>query len=178
MTPHPEVPTMPGWKQLPPFFSCAFLLISCAPLRAQGVHVPGDPCRPVSQRTQEVGCWILADDPVGRFSNSEVFWHLDAYPTRAQALADKGPQGIVLQSMGRTWLTTIEPANWKPAHGTRWSTIGRQRASAKSPGERDSRWKRSYSLLRARIGSTDAARRAGKKMATAETSRIMPALSK
>lgn len=100
------------------------LLLWCAALRAQGVQTPGDPCKPVSQRTQEVGCWILADDPVGRLSSAEVVWYLDAYATRAAAEADKGPQGIVVETMGKVVLMTIEQAGWKPAHGTRMGEVG------------------------------------------------------
>ena len=42
-------------------------------------------CKPVSQRTGEVGCWIIAHEPVGQLTASQAFWHLDAYPTRAAA---------------------------------------------------------------------------------------------
>jgi quercetin dioxygenase-like cupin family protein len=100
---------------------CSF---SCAQVYAQGVAVKGDPCKPVSQRTQDVGCWILADHPIGRAMNAEVFWHLDAYPTRAEAEADKGPRGIVFESLGKVWLMTIEDETWRPAHGNRIAQIG------------------------------------------------------
>lgn len=103
---------------------CALALLVCVQMRAQGVQAPGDPCKPVSQRTQRVGCWILSDDPVGRLSSPEVFWLLDAYPTRAAAQADKGPQGIVVESMDKVWLMTIEQKNWKSAHGTRIGDVG------------------------------------------------------
>ena len=63
---------------------------------AQGVAVQGGVCKPVSQRTQEVGCWILADDQIGEFAGSRVFWHLDWYSTRAAAQMDKGPRGSPL----------------------------------------------------------------------------------
>ena len=45
--------------------SCLLLLL-CIRLAAQGVAVPGDKCKPASARTQEIGCWILADQPVGQ----------------------------------------------------------------------------------------------------------------
>lgn len=115
---------MRGGRQLPGVLLCALLLFSCAQMRSQGVQVPGDPCKPVSQRTQEVGCWILADDPVGRFSSSKVFWYLDSYGTRAAAQAEKGPHGIVVESMGKVWLMTIAQENWKSAHGTRIGEVG------------------------------------------------------
>ncbi len=100
------------------------LMYACAQSRSQGMQTPGDPCKPVSQRTQEVGCWILADDAIGQLSGPKVFWFLDAYATRAAAQADKGPQGIVVESMGKIWLMTIEQENWKSAHGTRIGAVG------------------------------------------------------
>lgn len=115
---------MPRCRQLLPMLFQALLLVSCATMRAQGVQVAGDTCKPVSQRTQDVGCWILADDPVGRLSSSQVFWYLDTYATRAAAQADKGPQGVVVESMGKIWLMTIEHENWKSAHGTRVGEVG------------------------------------------------------
>ena len=104
-------------------FSCLLLLL-CTQLAAQGVAVPGDTCKPVSTRTQELGCWILADDPVGQLTKSQVFWHLDAYSTRSAAEADKGPRGIVVQSFGKVWLMTIADESWKSAHGNRIAEIG------------------------------------------------------
>jgi hypothetical protein len=93
-------------------------------LVAQGVAVAGDPCKPASERTQEIGCWILADDAVGQITKPQVFWHLDAYPTRAAAEADMGPRGSVVESFGKVWLMTIEDENWRSAHGTRIAEIG------------------------------------------------------
>ena len=103
-------------------FSCLFLL--CTPLIAQGVATPGDPCKPVSERTQQIGCWILADNPVGQLTSPQVFWHLDQYPTRAAAQADKGPRGVVVESFGKVWLMTIDDNNWRSAHGNRIAEIG------------------------------------------------------
>ena len=96
----------------------------CGQLRTQGVAIPGGVCKPVSQRTQDVGCWILSDDGVGRFMNSRVFWYLDAYQTHAAAQADKGPHSVVLESLGKIWLMTIEGEKWRPAHGKRIAEIG------------------------------------------------------
>ncbi len=91
---------------------------------AQGVAAPGDTCKPVSARTKQIGCWILADNPVGQLTRPLVFWHLDAYPTRAAAAADKGPRGTVIESFGKVWLMTIEDKNWRSAHGNRIAEIG------------------------------------------------------
>lgn len=100
------------------------LLPFSAHLLAQGVAAPGDPCKPASVRTQQIGCWILADNPVGRLTDSQVFWHLDAYPTRAAAQADKGPRGTVVESFGKIWLMTIEDRNWRSTRGNRIAEIG------------------------------------------------------
>ena len=59
--------------------------------------VPSGPCRPVSDRTSEVGCWVLSEHPIGELAESEVFWHLDAYSSRAAAEAAKSPLGTVVE---------------------------------------------------------------------------------
>jgi quercetin dioxygenase-like cupin family protein len=100
------------------------LSLACKQLSAQGVATPGGVCKPASERTQEVGCWILADDPLGQLTKSQVFWHLAEYSTRAAAQADKGPHGTVIESLGKVWLMTIEHAKWRPSHGNRLAKIG------------------------------------------------------
>jgi quercetin dioxygenase-like cupin family protein len=107
--------------QILTFCLLAFL---CKQALAQGVPGPGGVCKPVSQRTQEVGCWILADDPMGQLKGSSVFWHLDMYSTRAAAQSEKGERGVVIESLGRVWLMTVEDEQWKPAHGNRVAEIG------------------------------------------------------
>ena len=104
-------------------FFCA-LSLACEQLQAQGVATPGGVCKPASERTQELGCWIMADDPIGQLPKSPVFWHLDAYPTRTAVQADKGPQGTVVESLAKVWLMTIEDEKWRPAHGNRIAEIG------------------------------------------------------
>jgi hypothetical protein len=105
------------------FLSVFFLAsFSYQPSLAQGVA--GAVCKPVSQRNQEVGCWIMADEPIGQLKKSPVFWHLDSYATRPLAEADKGPQGQILESFGKVWLMTIADENWRPTHGRRIAEIG------------------------------------------------------
>lgn len=81
-------------------------------------------CKPVSERTGEVGCWIVAREPLGPLSQSAVFWHLDTYPGRAAAEAAKTPRGTVVEALGKTWLFTIEAAGWRPSGGERVAEIG------------------------------------------------------
>lgn len=76
-------------------------------------HLPSfGVCKPVSERTTEMGCWILVDQPVGRIDQGQIFWHLDVYPTRSTAEKAKGPRGTVIESLGKVWLLTIEKAGW------------------------------------------------------------------
>jgi hypothetical protein len=100
------------------------LAASAQPAAAQGVISPSGVCKPASMRTQQVGCWILADDPIGRLTTSAVFWALDEYATRAAAEADKGPRGTVLESLGKVWLMAIENEKSQPVHGSRVAEIG------------------------------------------------------
>ncbi len=82
-------------------------------------------CKPVSQRTAEIGCWILADQPLGTVEEAQVFWHLDVYLTRLEADKARGPRGMVVESLGKVWLFTIERAGWRPAlQGERVAEIG------------------------------------------------------
>jgi hypothetical protein len=82
-------------------------------------------CKPVSERTTEVGCWILVDQPVGRIEQAQVFWHLDVYPSRPEAEKAKGPRGTVVEALGKVWLLTIEKAGWRPSlSGKRIAEIG------------------------------------------------------
>src|SRR5215470_12168970 len=105
-------------------FLALLLALSFRGVLAQGVAVPGGVCKPMSQRTQEVGCWIAADDPLGQLAQTPVFWHLDVYPTRAAAVADKGSRSTVIESLGKVWLMTIDDQKWRPRHGERIAEIG------------------------------------------------------
>jgi quercetin dioxygenase-like cupin family protein len=81
-------------------------------------------CKPVSQRTGEVGCWITANEALGELPQRPIFWHLDTYPTRAAAEMAKGPRGSVVESLGKIWLFTIGEAGWRPPGGERVAEIG------------------------------------------------------
>src|SRR6188508_1406027 len=81
-------------------------------------------CKPVSQRTGEVGCWIMANTSLGLLPKERIFWHLYTYATRAEADAAKGPRGTVVESLGRVWLFTIDVAGWRPPTGERVAEIG------------------------------------------------------
>jgi quercetin dioxygenase-like cupin family protein len=92
--------------------------------QASAQPVPGGVCKWVAERTSEVGCWIVAHEPVGQLTKSQIFWHLDMYPTRPAAEAAKGPRGTVVESLGKIWLLSIEDAGWRPVGGERVAEIG------------------------------------------------------
>jgi quercetin dioxygenase-like cupin family protein len=95
-------------------------------LEYASAHEASVRCRPISERTgADPGCWIIANQPVGKLTKPQTFWHLDAYPTRALAEAAKGPHAAVVESLGRQWLLSIEDAGWRaPAGGERIAEIG------------------------------------------------------
>jgi quercetin dioxygenase-like cupin family protein len=66
----------------------------------------------------------MANQPIGKLTRSEVFWHLDVYSTRAAAEQAKSSRGTVIESLGKVWLLSIEAAGWRPAGGERIAEIG------------------------------------------------------
>ena len=62
------------------------IALACSVLTLAACHEAfAQICRPVSERTGEVGCWITANAALGQLPQQPIFWHLDTYPTRAQA---------------------------------------------------------------------------------------------
>lgn len=100
----------------------SLIVIFCT--QADGQPVSGGACRPVSERTQDVGCWILSNDPVGDLAGAQTFWHLDAFVTRDAAEAAKTKRSTIVQALGKTWLLTIEDATWRASGGEHVTTIG------------------------------------------------------
>ena len=81
-------------------------------------------CRPAVERTGELGCWITVDAELGKLPRGRIFWHLDSFATRAEAEAAKSPRGIVVESLGKVWLFTIDAAGWRSSAGERIAEIG------------------------------------------------------
>ena len=92
--------------------------------QASAQPVPEGGCKSPFDRTGEVGRWLIARQPVGQLTRSEIFWHLYVYPSCAAAEATKGPRGTVIESLGKVWLLSIEGADWRPAGGERVAVIG------------------------------------------------------
>jgi quercetin dioxygenase-like cupin family protein len=81
-------------------------------------------CFPASQRTADVGCWIMHNEPLGQLTQSLVYWQLDTYPTPVAAEAAKGPGSSVVEALGKFWLFTIGEAGWRPVGGAHVAEIG------------------------------------------------------
>jgi quercetin dioxygenase-like cupin family protein len=105
------------------FGACIFVGVALSNPAAAQFPKPG--CFPVAERTGELGCWIVANQPVGKLAHAQAFWQLDTYASRGEAEAAKGPRGAVIEAFGKVWLLTIEDAGWRaPAGGTRVAEIG------------------------------------------------------
>jgi quercetin dioxygenase-like cupin family protein len=70
-------------------------------------------CKPIAERTGDLGCWIAARDVLRELPPGPLYWHLDTYPSRAAAEAAKGPRGTVIESGGKVWLFTIAREDWR-----------------------------------------------------------------
>ena len=83
-------------------------------------------CIPVSERAgRAYGCFITARQELGALpAEPPLYWHLDTYPTVTAATSAKGPRGTVVESLGRVWLYSIAPLNYRPAAGERVARIG------------------------------------------------------
>lgn len=83
-------------------------------------------CIPVAERAgRAFGCFITARQEIGRLPvDSNLYWHLQTYSTRASAERARASRSTVVESLGRTWLFTIAPATWRPRGGTRVARIG------------------------------------------------------
>jgi quercetin dioxygenase-like cupin family protein len=107
-----------------PLAAAAGLLAALGWAAASAQPAPGGTCKLVGERTGDVGCWILADDPIGQIAQPEIFWQLDSYPTREAAQAAKGPHSTVVDALGKVWLLSIEQAGWRATGGQRVAEIG------------------------------------------------------
>ena len=109
-------------RKLRYFVLYSLTCLLCCEAAAQ--PVAGGACRLVSERNQEVGCWILSNDSMGELTGNQTFWHLDTFETREMAEAAKRKRSTVLQALGKVWLLTIDDANWRAPSGEHVSTIG------------------------------------------------------
>lgn len=114
--------------------AACFSSLLAVPSSAFAQAPPRRACLPASERAgRDVGCWLMASEPLGVLSEPSVYWHLDTYPSRAAAEAAKGPRGTIGEALGRVWLFTIGEGGWRPSGGVRVAEIGPLQVK---PGER------------------------------------------
>jgi len=103
----------------------ALLAAHAAIAQRAGSNVTGGCDVPVSERTAENGCYLLATEALETLPAGPMFWHLYTYPTRAAAeAAHRGSAGTVVESLGKIWLFAIAASSWRPATGERVAMIG------------------------------------------------------
>lgn len=100
-----------------------WVVVTAAALGAHAV-AQAQICRPISQRTAELGCWITANTPLARLPREPVYWHLDTFATRAEAEVNRSERGTVVEAFGKIWLLTLEVAAWRAPGGARVAAIG------------------------------------------------------
>ena len=88
------------------------------------VPVPGGCSTPRTGPQNAIGCYVAGTGLLGVAPTSPLFWHIDAYPTRAAAESARGQRGTVAEAHGRVWLFTIAEADWRPAQGERVARVG------------------------------------------------------
>jgi hypothetical protein len=88
-------------------------------------HDDGRMCVSVKERAgREFGCFMMASKELGRLGSGPIFWHLDSFPSLAEAEAARGPRGTVVRSLGKFWLFTIAESGWRPPSGAHVAEIG------------------------------------------------------
>lgn len=101
----------------------ALAAVACmtTPLRAQ----TDGTCVPVAERAgRAFGCFITAREELGRLPATRLYWHLDTYATRTAAERARGSRSTVVESLGKIWLFTIAPADWRARAGRHVARIG------------------------------------------------------
>jgi quercetin dioxygenase-like cupin family protein len=113
-------------------FLVAFQIVPIGHLQAQ-VPGPAAPARltevacvdvPPGEKRPEFGCFNVGTVTGLHFSETSVFWHLRAFPSRKAADAAKSATGIVVEEDGRVWLSEFGPRNPAPRGGEAIAIVG------------------------------------------------------
>jgi quercetin dioxygenase-like cupin family protein len=87
-------------------------------------QLPGRCEAPVSERTGTVGCFVVANQPLGTLPDEPLFWHLYTFPSRSAADAAKGPRSSVVEEFGKIWLFSIARRDWQASGGDLVAVVG------------------------------------------------------
>lgn len=88
------------------------------------VAVPGGCSVPRPTPPDAVGCYVAGTESLGTLGGNPVYWHLDAFPSRAAAEGARRGRGVVAEAHGRVWLFTIADSAWRPGGGERVARVG------------------------------------------------------
>src|SRR3989442_4975538 len=81
-------------------------------------------CRPASERTGPVGCWIIAHERLGEMPAAPLFWHLSTYASRTAADAEKVRGATVVEALDKVGMWAIARTGPGTPGGTRVAEIG------------------------------------------------------
>jgi hypothetical protein len=114
MTAHPRN-LRPDQNRMAAATGCLLgMLAASGPASGQLDPRRGPPgCVPVAERQMERGCYILVSDPLGELPAGLLYWHIDAYPSRALAEAARRPRGTVVEALGKVWLMSVAEAGYR-----------------------------------------------------------------
>jgi quercetin dioxygenase-like cupin family protein len=101
----------------------ATLLLASFPAVAQQAVSTAD-CPAVTEKRTEIGCYVLAHQPLGRLPATPLYWHLHTYPTRRAAEIASGSRSTVVEAFQQIWLLTIAERGRQPSGGQRVAEIG------------------------------------------------------
>jgi quercetin dioxygenase-like cupin family protein len=122
---HLAIACLTRWQRVTILTIGATWLVSVLAISHAWGQASSRPCPPVSERVDEPRpTCFTATEELGRLPERPIYWHLDTYPTRAAAEAERGLRGTVVESLGKIWLFTIAEAGWRPLNGQRAAKIG------------------------------------------------------
>jgi quercetin dioxygenase-like cupin family protein len=87
-------------------------------------QVPGRCEVKATKRPAEVGCYLLDSMPIGHPPANPSYWHIYSFPSLNEAKSFKTANGVTVEALGRNWLFTIAPRDWRLAAGTQVAVIG------------------------------------------------------
>ena len=105
----------------------ALLGLSAMPSIAQHEHrsiVPGGCQPPGTHKAGDIGCYIVAQEPMATPPAGPLYWHLDTFADAGAARAARGTNGSVIEAYDQVWLLTIADKDWRPRGGRHVATVG------------------------------------------------------
>jgi quercetin dioxygenase-like cupin family protein len=87
-------------------------------------QLPGRCEAPVSERMGTIGCYVVANQPLGSLPDVPLFWHVYVFPNRAAADAAKAPWSTIVEAFDKIWLFSVAPRDWHAASGEPVAVVG------------------------------------------------------